>query len=179
MATCQKPQPMLVKAEFARTRGQPGTDVVVEEEWLEKRISANHPSQAQGFGIVNMLTAVTSDGRVTTDEDSNNGSNTSGSTSKEPWTLVTGNKQGRQLKPVKDQEERESTDLPDNGGATRDKDIEKRKQYPAQHTIRSHLGSGEKKRQSQGPCELQRNTSARPRQLGRHMPNALEKPAPP
>ena len=32
MTTCQKPQPVLVKAEFARTRGQPSTDVVVKEE---------------------------------------------------------------------------------------------------------------------------------------------------
>ena len=102
MATSQIPQPVLVKAEFASTQGQPGTNVV-EEEWSEKRISADHPSQAQGFGIGNMLTAETSDGEFTTDEDSNIGSSTSGSTSKEPWTLVTKKKQGRQLKPVEDQ----------------------------------------------------------------------------
>ena len=77
-----------------------------------------------------MLTAETSDGEFTTDEDSNIGSSTSGSTSKEPWTLVTKKKQGNQLKPVEDQEERESTDLPDDGGATRDKVIDKKETVP-------------------------------------------------
>ena len=129
MATSQIPQPVLVKAEFASTQGQPGTNVV-EEEWSEKRISADHPSQAQGFGIGNMLTAGTLDGDDTTDQDSNSGSNTSGSTAREPWTLVTGKKQGRQYKLGEDQEERESTDLPDNGGATREKNNDRKATVP-------------------------------------------------
>ena len=129
MSTSQIPQPVLVKAEFARAQGQPGT-TVVDEEWSEKRISADHPSQAQGFGIGNVLTAGTSDGDDTTDQDSNSGSNTSESTATEPWTLVTGKKQGRQHKLGADQEERESTDLPDDGGATRDKDKDRQAAAP-------------------------------------------------
>ena len=113
MAKSQIPQPVLVKVEFASTQGQPGTNVV-EEEWSEKRISADHPSQAQEFKIGNMLTAGTSDGDDTTDQDINSGSNTSGSTTKEPKKLVTGKKQGRPHKLGGDQEERESTDLPDD-----------------------------------------------------------------
>ena len=100
MTRCQKPQPVVVKAEFSSTWGHLSTDIVVKEEWSGKNISANHPSQAQGFGIGDMLTAETSDGEVMTDEDSNSGSSTLGSTSKEAWTLVTKKKQGNQLKPV-------------------------------------------------------------------------------
>ena len=50
MATSQIPQPVLVKAKFARAQGQPGTRVV-EEEWSEKWFSADHPSQARGLGL--------------------------------------------------------------------------------------------------------------------------------
>ena len=103
---------------------------MVKEEWSGKKISVNHPSQAQGFGIGDMLTAGTLDGEVTSNEDSNSGSSTSGSTSKEPWTLVTKNKQGNQLKPAEYHEERESTDLTSKGGATRDKVINKKITVP-------------------------------------------------
>ena len=68
-----------------------------------------------------MLTAGTSDGEVTPDEGRKSGSRTSGSTSKEPWTLVQKKKQGRKLKPAEYHEERKRTDLPAEGGATRDK----------------------------------------------------------
>ena len=119
------PQKAVVKAEFAKRRGLPKTDVVVKEVWWGEKISANHPSQAQGFGIGDTLTAGTSDGEVTSDEDSNSGSSTSGSTSKEPWTLVTKKKQGNQLKPAEYHKDRESTDLPAERGATRDKVINK------------------------------------------------------
>ena len=95
MATSQIPQPVLVKTEFVRALGQPGTNVA-EEEWSEKRIIADHPSQAKGFGIGNMLTAGTSDGDDMTDQDRNSGSNTSENTATELWTLITGKKQGRQ-----------------------------------------------------------------------------------
>ena len=82
------PQRAVVKAEFAKRRGQLETDKVMKEVWWGENISANHPSQAQGFGIGDMMTAGTLDGEVTPDEDGNSGSSTSGSTSKEPWTLV-------------------------------------------------------------------------------------------
>ena len=78
------PQRAVVKAEFTKRRGQPETDEVVKEVWWGKKISANHPSQTQGFGIEDMLTAGTSDGEVTPDEGRKSGSRTSGSTSKEP-----------------------------------------------------------------------------------------------
>ena len=103
---------------------------MVKEEWSGKKISANHPSQAQGLGIGDMLTAGTSDGEVTSDEDSNSGSSTSGSTSKEPWTLVTKKKQGNQLKPAEDHEERDTTDLPAEKVATKDKVIIKKITVP-------------------------------------------------
>ena len=92
--------------------------------WWGEKISENHPSQAQGFEVGDMLTAGTSDGEVTPDEDSNSRSSTLGSTSKEPWTLVTKKKQGSQLKPAEYHEERQRTDLPAKGG-TRDKVINK------------------------------------------------------
>ena len=68
-----------------------------------------------------MLTAGTSDGEVTPEEGSKSNDSTSGSKSKEPWTLVQKKKQGSQLKPAEHHEERKSTDLPVEGGATRDK----------------------------------------------------------
>ena len=82
------PQIAVLKAEFAKRRGQPETDEVMIEVWWGKKISANHPSQAQEFGIGDMLTTGTSDGEVTSDKDGNRGSSTSGSTPKELWTLV-------------------------------------------------------------------------------------------
>ena len=121
MATRQTPQPVLVRAELTRAQGQSNTNTV-EGGWSEKKIRADHPTQAQGFGIGNMLTAGTSDGDDEKDQDRNSGSKTMESTAAEPWTLVTGKKQGRQHKLGEEQEERTSTDRPDYEGPTRDKD---------------------------------------------------------
>ena len=97
---------------------------MVKERWWGKKISANHPSQPQGFGIGEMLTGGTSEGEATPEEGSKSeNSSTSGSTSKEPWTLVQKKKQGSQLKPAENTEERERTNLPAKGGATRDKAV--------------------------------------------------------
>ena len=63
-------------ATAGKRRGKPETDEGMKEVWWGEKISANHPSQAQGFGIGDMLTAVTSDGEVTSDEDSNSGKET-------------------------------------------------------------------------------------------------------
>ena len=122
------PQRVVVKSEFAKRREQPGTDEVVKEVWWGKKISANHPSQPQGFGIGEMLTAGTSEGEATPEESiKSENISTSGSTSKETWTLVQKKNQGSQPKPAEDTEERKRTDLPAEGGGTREKAVIKNK----------------------------------------------------
>ena len=129
-----KPQRVVVKKDFAKRRGKPGTDEVVKEVWWGKKISANNPSQPQGFGIGEMQTGGTSEGEATPEEGSKSkNSSTSGSTSKEPWTLVQKKTQGSQLKPAVNTEERKGTDLTAEGGATRDKAVIKIKtDFPAE-----------------------------------------------
>ena len=51
-----EPQTVVVKKDSSKRRGKPRTDEVVKEVWWGKKISANHPSQPQGFGIGEMLT---------------------------------------------------------------------------------------------------------------------------
>ena len=111
------PQRAVIKEEFANRRGQPGTDEVVKEVWWGKKISTNQPSQPHGFGIGEMLTGGTSEGEATPEEVSiSENSRTSGSTSKESWTLVQKKKQGSQLKLEENTEERKRTNLPAKGG---------------------------------------------------------------
>ena len=47
---------MVVKKNLVKRQGKPGTDEVVKEVWWGKKISTDHPSQPQGFGIGEMLT---------------------------------------------------------------------------------------------------------------------------
>ena len=81
-----------------------------------------------------MLTGGTSEGEATPEEGSKSeNSSTSGSTSKEPWTLVQKKKQGSQLKPAENTEERKRTDLPAQGGGNKDEAVTKiRTDLPAE-----------------------------------------------
>ena len=128
------PLPVVVQQDLVKRQGKPGTDEVVQEVWWGKKISTDHPSQPQGFGIGEMLTGGTSEGEVTPEEASiSENSCTSRGMSKEPWTLVQKRKLGSKLKPAEDTEEKkrtdwsllkpsenteekEKTDLPDKGG---------------------------------------------------------------
>ena len=74
---------MVIKKDLVKRQGKPGTDEVVKEVWWGKNISADHPSQPQGFGIGEMLTGGTSEGEATPEEASKREKScTSGSTSK-------------------------------------------------------------------------------------------------
>ena len=148
MAMRQTPQPVVVRAEFARAQGQPNTKAV-EEGWSEKKIRADHPYQAKEFGIGNMLTAGTSNSDDGKYQDSNRGSKTTESTAAEPWTLVTGKKKGRQHKLGKEREEKTNTDRPDHDSPTRvnDNDIKATTPRPTYNQVQLGI-MGEKEAQS-------------------------------